>query len=91
VIEYAILSALLFRAWRGQVPGFWRRALMTFLPAVIFAVADEYHQSFVASRTSSPVDVLIDSCGAFIGILICRTTYLAQLRRATRDTSGTID
>ena len=34
-----------------------------------FAATDEYHQTMVAGRGPSPRDVLIDSVGAFIGIV----------------------
>ena len=75
VIEYTILTGLLFRALRGSIDGFWRRAAVAFLPAMIFAPLDEYHQSFIPSRTGSPIDVLVDYTGAFLGILICRALY----------------
>ncbi|HET7511182.1 MAG TPA: VanZ family protein [Chthoniobacterales bacterium] len=77
LIEYAILAGLVFRALRGVAGGFWRRAAMAFVPALIFAAADEYHQSFVPSRTSSARDVFIDCAGALFGILICRAVHLA--------------
>jgi VanZ family protein len=81
VTEYAILTGLLFRALRGVVGGFWWRAAIAFVPALIFAPVDEYHQSFVPSRTSSPYDVLIDYCGAILGILICRAIH-QRLKRS---------
>ena len=37
-----------------------------------FAVLDEYHQSFVAGRSSSPRDVAIDCIGIFIGVTVVR-------------------
>ena len=37
-----------------------------------FACLDEYHQSFVAGRSPSKKDVLIDSIGIFIGIIVTR-------------------
>jgi VanZ family protein len=45
--------------------------LLAWLAAAIFAVTDEFHQSFVPSRTASPIDVMIDICGAMIGLIIC--------------------
>lgn len=39
---------------------------------VAFACGDEYHQSFVAGRSPSSKDVLIDSIGVFIGIIMVR-------------------
>lgn len=71
--EYAILAALFWRALRGA---HWR-SKMSFLFAVawsacaIFAATDEFHQSFVPSRTASAKDVMIDACGALIGLTIC--------------------
>lgn len=80
VTEYAILTGLLFRALRWSIGGFWRRAAVAFAPALLFAPADEFHQSFVPSRTSSPTDVLIDYAGAILGILLCRAIHLTLAR-----------
>ncbi len=81
VTEYAILTGLLFRALGGLIARFWPRAAIAFVPAMIFAAADEFHQRFVPSRTGSFYDVLVDYTGAFLGILICRAIHLALLRR----------
>jgi VanZ family protein len=81
VTEYAILTGLLFRALRPTITGFWWRATLALIPALLFAPADEFHQSFVPSRTSSLGDVLIDYSGAVVGILICRIAHLALARR----------
>jgi VanZ family protein len=54
----------------------WQRALGTRSPlpaaliAVAYAISDEYHQSFVAGRHGSPVDVLIDSAGVAIAVAL---------------------
>ena len=85
VIEYAILSGLLFRALRGLIGGFWRRAAVALVPALIFAAADECHQSFVPSRTGSLGDVFVDYGGAIAGIIICRVIHLALLRRESAE------
>ena len=37
---------------------------------LFFAAGDEFHQLFVPGRSGSAADVLIDMCGAFIGILL---------------------
>src|ERR1043166_7505203 len=72
--EYAILAALLCRALRqSRHPG-------AFIIAAVYAALDEFHQSFVASRTASPGDVLIDCIGAMIGVLL----FGALLRRRNR-------
>lgn len=82
VTEYAILTGLLFRALRGLVDGSWPRAAVAFVPAMIFAAVDEFHQSLVPSRTGSFYDVLVDYGGALVGILICR--MLASLSGSTK-------
>ena len=41
------------------------------LGCAVFAASDEFHQSFVKSRTPSVRDVLLDIAGALFGLLIC--------------------
>ena len=50
----------------------WRWADATFALAltVAFAASDEWHQSFVPSRQGSWRDVLLDSGGAALGLLV---------------------
>ncbi|HEY2139435.1 MAG TPA: VanZ family protein [Chthoniobacterales bacterium] len=62
--EYAILAALLVRALGGFGAAF--------ILAAIYAGLDEFHQSFVASRTASVWDVTIDCLGAVIGLILYR-------------------
>jgi VanZ family protein len=70
--EYAILAALLWRALRVSLIGTrWKAAGLAFLFAVGYAFFDEFHQSFIPSRTSSIDDVAIDTCGALCAIAIC--------------------
>ncbi len=70
--EYAILAALLLRSFSGRITRpRWNYAALAFLIAASYAAFDEFHQSFVPSRTSSARDVLIDSAGALIGLGIC--------------------
>ena len=72
--EYAILAGLLWRAlWRS---GLWTTKMsilfgVTLLSGAFFAALDEFHQSFVRTRTSSIHDVWIDICGAALGLTIC--------------------
>jgi len=72
--EYAILAALLWRALRGGTRWQVKISILffgTWIACAIFAASDEFHQSFVPSRTSSPIDVMIDVTGALIGLAIC--------------------
>lgn len=80
--EYGILSALWFRAWYGLRSGASR--LHALLPALamtlVVAVADEWHQAFVPSRTSSPRDVALDFCGAVFAQLVIWMVWRNRMR-----------
>lgn len=66
--SYGTLSAFAFFSWRATFPAVkpWtaRWSVLALLLTLVAASADEFHQSFVPSRTSSPRDVLIDMVGA---------------------------
>ena len=49
---------------------FFAVMILAGIVCVGFAGLDEYHQSFVDSRTPSVKDVGIDSIGAMIGVLL---------------------
>ena len=69
--EYFIFYLLLYRGIRGQRPGWhWSWAFLAWFIAAAYAALDEIHQSFVASRTASPWDSLLDSVGAFFALLV---------------------
>lgn len=77
--EYAVLAILLLRAFRLQTRrSFSRQMVMVLFVAAAYAATDEFHQSFTPSRTASARDVMIDSCGALIGLAL-----YALMRRET--------
>ncbi|MDQ4040563.1 MAG: VanZ family protein [Actinomycetota bacterium] len=55
--EFGLLWLLWLRALRWRAPG-WAAAI-----AVGYAITDELHQSYVAGRIGSPLDVTIDAAG----------------------------
>ena len=57
-------ARLLLRALRDE-----RAALAA---GIAYAISDEVHQHFVPGRVGSPVDVLIDSVGVAVGVLLWR-------------------
>lgn len=72
--EYAILAGLLWRALRSGTGATMKTSILFGIVLIAcggFAASDEFHQSFVPSRTSSAHDVMIDLCGALIGLAIC--------------------
>jgi VanZ family protein len=74
LMEFGILASLWFRALiRGTraTPGV--AAGIALAVSVGWAVADEWHQSFVPNRTASPIDVAIDSVGALASLALARS------------------
>ncbi len=76
---YGVLSLLAFRSWRATLPGSRRWTFSYGLLALALTLAaaclDEFHQSFVPSRTASPYDVMLDMMGGiFIQVLIAGFT-----------------
>ena len=82
-VEYALLCFLWWRALATTrlSPG----AALTgaFLLAAGYGAVDEYHQTFTAGRTGSPIDVAIDATGAAIAVLAIRRARPARPRVAT--------
>ncbi|WP_197032443.1 VanZ family protein [Bacillus sp. UNC41MFS5] len=66
VMVFGFLAVLLFqflKRYRYAYPIAW---FITFL----YAITDEYHQSFMPGRVSSFKDVLFDSFGALLGLTL---------------------
>jgi len=68
LIEYCILYLLarvaFFHASQSE--------RLAFIFSLIYAISDEVHQSFIATRDGNPRDVLIDLIGIAIGLNIFR-------------------
>ena len=67
--EYFILANLLATAGQGQWPKQTRQGRFTTNASIatLYAITDEWHQSFVPSRGASVIDVIIDAWGAICG------------------------
>ncbi len=74
VLGYGMLSLLLLRGWRAtfhQVHAWvWPAALLAWAGTAFVASMDEWHQSFIPSRTGTPRDVLLDSAAGLFFLLI---------------------
>ena len=64
--EYAILFLCYHHALKFE--GVRRPKLCALLLCACYAATDEWHQSFTEDRGPSPVDVLIDTIGATLGM-----------------------
>jgi VanZ family protein len=62
VTEYAVLGALLYRAFKREAPAL--------AAGIAYAATDELHQQFVRGRHGAPVDVAVDAVGVALGMLL---------------------
>lgn len=88
ITEYFLLGILLFNAFRGNSLQNWnlRWAIYAIIGVMLYATSDELHQSLVASRNPSFVDVGIDSMGGILAQFAI-TFRRVKLRRSLHERS----
>jgi VanZ family protein len=86
-VGYGLVAFTFLRAWlhtltqRGPSTLIaWRleSSILAIFSTAIVASCDEYHQSFIPSRTGSPYDVLLDTAGA---CALCLLVWLLCWRK----------
>lgn len=84
-VGYGMLSILLLRGWRATLDHdnsqLGRTAIFSWLGTVFVATMDEWHQSYIPSRTGTWKDVVLDS---FAGLVFLLVAYWS-LRRSRAD------
>ncbi len=81
--EYFVFCLLLYRGIRGGRQGWrWTWALVAWLISAGYAALDEVHQAFVASRTASPYDSLLDSVGALFAVAVLLLWFRIRAARS---------
>jgi len=87
-IGYFTLSFFLFRAWKAtlhlpQTPRWAPRwAVIAFFMSVLVASLDEWHQTYIPSRTGRFADVALDSAAALTAQLVILLWLYGVGRRA---------
>lgn len=86
--EYAILGLLAARAFiESSRAGLRRHWFFDALVLItLYALSDEYHQSFVASRTASIYDSLIDISGGLVALILVAAWRKRRRRSESLDT-----
>lgn len=80
--EYAVFAMLLCGVWCDADRKRTLAALLAWGTATVYAMTDEFHQLFVPGRSGQAKDVLLDSCGAAVGVLFLM--LVSMLFRAIR-------
>ncbi len=84
MLGYALLAAGYLRGLidgRAITRSHWCLAVLL---ACLYAATDEFHQSFVAGRNATPVDVGIDTVGAIIGVTAWAWIKTTETRRVQK-------
>ena len=77
-VAYGVLAGLL--AWALSVSGVPHPVRWSFALALLYALSDEFHQSFVPGRHPDVLDILADAAGAACMLLILK--YLHRRRQS---------
>jgi VanZ family protein len=81
--EYAVLALLLLRTaicMTNRKRPISILCLSVWVVCVFVAATDEFHQTFIRSRGASIRDMMIDSAGAIIGLIIGAIFGMSQAR-----------
>ena len=70
--EYAVLAMLVTGMFWAYGVRLRKNSLYTILVCFLYAGTDEFHQLFIQGRAGRFSDVLIDTVGAAVGILVIR-------------------
>jgi VanZ family protein len=78
--EFGLLWLLWLRALGWNTRAAWAAGAI----AVLYAISDEFHQSFVDGRQGAPRDVAIDVAGILLAALLWFRVLLPRRRRTLR-------
>ena len=76
---YLFLSLLLLNALTKTK--IQNKYFITIIICFIYAITDEYHQTFIDGRTGQFIDVLIDTTGSILGLIIYNKIIQKETKR----------
>jgi VanZ family protein len=92
LIEYCVLTILLYRSFAREQPLRWRPQLARASVGIgsLYALCDEFHQVFVPGRRAAVLDWGIDLSGAVLAMLVLHGC-LRLLRPKAAETPSVIE
>lgn len=81
LFEYTLLSLLTISLLKEYTPKEKIILISSLVFCFLYAITDEFHQSLVPGRSCLFKDVLIDTAGSFIGIIIYLTIKRISFKR----------
>ena len=84
MVEYAMLAILSRRSWLKTFTSTkCSPTIAAFLITLLYALSDEWHQSFIPGRSATLSDVAVDAAGAAVGLavsmLLCKKSRTARV------------
>ncbi len=79
--EYALLGGTIYILLRQWMKRDWKLVGITIVWVLLSAMGDELHQYFVPGRWSSPLDVMLDTCGGVFAVgclVLCEKLHLRK-------------
>lgn len=80
---FGIISLAIYAA----LPKFKYRTITAVVLTMLFAVADELHQSFTSGRTASIQDVILDTVGAITALTLLTCIRVLKQRKSAKEQS----
>lgn len=74
----SVFALLTLLWWRALAPRTRHSLAAAAAISFLYAISDEYHQTFVEGRHGSPVDVAIDSVGIGVALLLARQAWFRR-------------
>lgn len=84
IVEFSILSLLIYIAQNSNFTNNVRSSILTYSMTFVCAITDEVHQHFVPGRFARIQDVVIDTVGASIVLMVILRIVLWIKVRATQ-------
>ena len=80
--SFSYLSNLFVKS--SEFKDYRKTAITSLVFSIVYASSDEFHQTFVAGRDGNIIDVLIDSSGALVGIMISSIMYFLIMKNSEK-------